>query len=75
MATKGKTLTIEQKIGAQLQKRRTDLGITKYRLHQLTGVHYGYLGKLEAGEKSMSIDMLARLCEALDLEIKLEPIK
>ena len=66
---------IEQKIGTQLQKRRTDLGITKYRLHQLTGVHYGYLGKLEAGEKSMSIDMLARLCEALDLEIKLEPIK
>lgn len=29
--------------------------------------------KLEAGEKSMSIDMLARPCEALDLEIKLEP--
>lgn len=67
--------TIEKQIGAQLQKRRTDLGITKYRMHQLTGVHYGYLGKLEAGEKSMSIDMLARLCEALDLEIKLEPIK
>ncbi len=67
--------TIEQKIGAQLQKRRTELGITKYRMNRITGVHYGYLGKLEAGEKSMSIDMLARLCEALDLEIKLEPIK
>ena len=67
--------TIEQKIGAQLQKRRTELGITKYRMNRITGVHYGYLGKLEAGEKSMSIDTLARLCEALDLEIKLEPIK
>lgn len=67
--------SIEKKIGAQLQKRRTELGITKYRMNRITGVHYGYLGKLEAGEKSMSIDMLARLCEALDLEIKLEPIK
>ena len=67
--------TIEQKIGEQLHERRKKLGISKYRLNQLTGVHYGYLGKLEAGEKSMSIDMLARLCEALDLEIKLEPIK
>jgi len=67
--------SIEKKIGEQLQKRRTELGITKYRMNRITGVHYGYLGKLEAGEKSMSIDMLARLCEALDLEIKLEPIK
>lgn len=67
--------TIEQKIGEQLHERRKKLGISKYRLNRITGVHYGYLGKLEAGEKSMSIDMLARLCEALDLEIKLEPIK
>ena len=64
---------IEQQIGEQLQERRIKFRIIKYRLNQITGVHYGYLGKLEAGEISMSIGMLARLCEALDLEIKLEP--
>lgn len=64
---------IEQLIGAQLKARRTELGITKYRMNQLTGVHYGYLSELEAGKKSMSIGMLARLCDVLNLEIKIEP--
>lgn len=65
--------SIEQKIGAQLQERRTALGITRYRVSKETGVHYGYLQSLEEGKRSMSIDMLNRLCYALGLEIKLEP--
>lgn len=64
---------IEKKIGAQLQKRRTDLGITRYRVSKDTGIHYGYLRDLEDGKRSMSLNMLNRLCEALGLEIKLEP--
>ena len=67
--------TIEQQIGAALQKRRKKLGITRYRLSKDTGIHYGYLKDLEEGKRSMSIDMLNRLCNALKLEIKLEPHK
>lgn len=67
--------SIEREIGAQLQERRTALGITRYRLSKDTGIHYGYLKDLEEGKRSMSIDMLSRLCEALGLEIKLEPSK
>lgn len=65
--------SIEKKIGEQLQERRKVLGITKYRISKDTGIHYGYLKDLEEGKRSMSIDMLSRLCEALKLEIKLEP--
>lgn len=67
--------TIEQKIGEQLHERRKKLGITRYRVSKDTGIHYGYLKDLEDGKRSMSIDMLNRLCEALKLEIKLEPRK
>ena len=67
--------SIEREIGAQLQERRTALGITRYRLSKDTGIHYGYIQALEEGKRSMSIDMLNRLCEALGLEIKLEPSK
>lgn len=67
--------TIEQQIGARLQERRIELNISKYRLSEDTGIHYGYIKELEDGKRSMSIYMLNRLCEALDLEIKLEPIK
>lgn len=67
-------MTIEQRIGQQLQERSKKLGITRYRLSKDTGIHYGYLKELEEGKRSMSIDMLNRLCEALGLEIKIEPI-
>lgn len=67
--------TIEQQIGEQLRERRKKLGITRYRLSKDTGIHYGYIKNLEEGKRSMSINMLNRLCEAIDLEIKLEPIK
>lgn len=66
-------MTIEKKIGQRLQNRRKELGITRYRLSKDTGIHYGYLKSLEEGKRSMSIDMLNRLCEALGLEIKIEP--
>ncbi|KGN76915.1 hypothetical protein HQ40_02115 [Porphyromonas gulae] len=66
--------TIERKIGEQLRERCKKLGITRYRLSKDTGIHYGYLKELEEGKRSMSIDMLNRLCEALGLEIKIEPI-
>ena len=67
--------SIEKKIGEVLQERREKLGIARYRVSKDTGVHYGYLKDLEEGKRSMSISMLNRLCEALKLEIKLEPIK
>lgn len=67
--------TIEQKIGEQLQERREKLGIARYRLSKDTSIHYGYIKDLEEGKRSMSINMLNRLCEALGLEIKLEPSK
>ena len=65
--------SIEKKIGEVLQERRKKLGITRYRVSKDTGIHYGYLKDLEEGKRSMSIDMLSRLCEALKLEIKIEP--
>ena len=67
--------SIEEEIGARLQTRREKLGIKRYRISKDTGIHYGYIKELEEGKRSMSIDMLNRLCEALDLEIKLELIK
>lgn len=68
-------MSIEQRLGAELSARREEAGMSKYRLCQATGVHYGYISALEKGERSMSVAMLARLCDALGLEIKLVPKK
>ena len=66
---------IEEKLGKLIEERRTQLKLSKLHIQRETGIHYSYYTKLEKGQRSMSVNMLQRICKVLGLEIKLEPQK
>ena len=53
---------------ARLRETRTASGLSQQALAQRAKVSTTYIGKLERGESSVGIDMLARLSEALGIE-------
>lgn len=66
---------IEEKLGKLIEERRTQLKLSKLHIQRETGIHYSYYTKLVKGQRSMSVNMLQRICKVLGLEIKLEPKK
>ncbi|SJL29084.1 helix-turn-helix domain-containing protein [Porphyromonas gingivalis] len=66
---------IEEKLGKLIEERRTQLKLSKLHIQRETGIHYSYYTKLVKGQRSMSVNMLQRICKVLGLEIKLEPQK
>lgn len=66
---------IEEKLGKLIEERRTQLKLSKLHIQRETGIHYSYYTKLVKGQRSMSVNMLQRICKELGLEIKLEPQK
>lgn len=67
--------SIEKRLGKLIEERRTQLKLSKLHIQRETGINYSYYTKLVGGKRSMSVNMLQRICKALGLEIKLEPQK
>ncbi|ERJ90838.1 hypothetical protein HMPREF1990_00460 [Porphyromonas gingivalis W4087] len=67
--------SIEMRLGKLIEERRTQLKLSKLHIQRETGINYSYYTKLVGGKRSMSVNMLQRICKALGLEIKLEPKK
>lgn len=67
--------SIEKRLGELIEERRTQLKLSKLHIQRETGINYSYYTKLVGGKRSMSVNMLQRICKALRLEIKLEPKK
>lgn len=61
--------------GADVLRQRTDAGVTRSELARAAGVDPSYLGRIETGDASPSIDTYARLGAALgsDLSLRLYP--
>ena len=61
--------------GADVVQQRTDAGVKRAVLARAAGVDPSYLGRIEAGTASPSIDTYARLAAALgsDLSVRLYP--
>lgn len=53
-------------------ERRTELGISQYKLAKILGIAQSYVSELERGRKKPSIEMFFRICEVLDLEVIIE---
>lgn len=51
-----------------IKKRRLDLGLTQQELGRKAGVEGPYISQIEKGEKVPSMDVAARLAEALELD-------
>jgi transcriptional regulator with XRE-family HTH domain len=54
-------------LGAQLRKAREAAGLTQEDVSFRAGVHRTYVSLLERDKKSPTIDVLFRLCDAIDI--------
>ncbi len=57
-------------LGARLKRLRRDLGITQTRMAEDLGVSPSYLNLLERNQRPMTVQVLLRLAEAYDLDLK-----
>ena len=51
-----------------MRARREVLGLSQEALSQRSRIHRTYIGTLEAGERNPSLDMVARLARALEVD-------
>lgn len=56
-------------IGARIVELRNKLGFTTNKLAKIAGVSQSYLRDIELGNKQPGIDVLQRICTALDVSI------
>lgn len=60
---------LRRKLGARLKEIRKARGLTQEALAEKVDLTPQYLSRLEAGHQSPSVETVARLAEALDLEL------
>lgn len=58
-----------QGLGQALQEARDERGLTQEALSLETGVHRNYIGGIERGERSPSVESIVKLAEALDVTL------
>ena len=60
---------IPKKLGSRIKELRKRRKLTQEKLAEQTEISYRFLSRLEAGHQSPSIETLAKLAEALDVEL------
>lgn len=56
-------------MGKRIRTRRRELNLTQERAAELAGVSTSFIGHIERGEKIASVETLAALSEALDMDL------
>lgn len=59
-------------IGNRIAEIRKQRGLTQTELSEITGLQQVNISKIEKGKYNVSIDILNKLCTALECEIKIE---
>lgn len=58
-----------ERIGKRIAEIRKQKGLTILQLHEMTGLDNSNIGKIERGRYNVSIDILQRICDALDVKL------
>jgi transcriptional regulator with XRE-family HTH domain len=61
---------VRQALGERLRTLRKDRGLSQQRLGQRSSLSGKFIGEVERGEKSISIDSLYHVCVALDVPLR-----
>jgi transcriptional regulator with XRE-family HTH domain len=61
--------TVESIFGEHLRELRTSAGLSQEALAEKAGLHRNYIGHVERGEKTASLDVLIRLAAAFDVSL------
>jgi len=62
-------IVLRQVIGDELRRRRQDQGRTLRDVSGAAAVSLGYLSEVERGQKEASSELLAAICDALDVSL------
>ena len=62
-------IVLRQVIGDELRRRRQDQGRTLRDVSGAASVSLGYLSEVERGQKEASSEMLAAICDALEVPL------
>lgn len=69
MAGTGKGSTpMQQEFGDRVRRLRHDLGLSQEELAHRAGINRTYIGSLEAGQRNISLNNIARLAGALEVD-------
>lgn len=55
-----------KEIGKRMAARRKELGLKQYQLCEMIDVNYKYVSNLETGRSAPSLEVIMKLCGALD---------
>jgi transcriptional regulator with XRE-family HTH domain len=61
--------TAESIFGEHLRELRMSAGLSQEALAEKAGLHRNYVGHIERGEKTASLDVLVRLANAFNLSV------
>jgi transcriptional regulator with XRE-family HTH domain len=61
---------VRKALGERLRSIRNDRGLSQQRLGQRSGLSGKFIGEVERGQKSISIDSLYHVCVALDVPLR-----
>lgn len=62
-------MSICSKVGDRIRFFRKTKGLTQAQLGEQADLHHTYIGAIERGEKNISLKILERLAQALEVEI------
>lgn len=57
-------------IGELIRKLRQKKGFSQEKLAHLSGTHYTYIGKIERGEKNLTVETLNAVTKALEITLE-----
>lgn len=52
-----------------IRRKRERLGISQYKLAKMVGITQSFMNEIESGRKSPSVEVLFRICEALEIKV------
>ena len=58
-----------RRFAARLKERRKELGMTQLAIHVKTGIAISYISQLEKAEVNPSLDIMAALARAVDVNL------
>ena len=61
--------SIQLKFGNNIRKYRKSKGYSQEKLAELSGLHRTYISDIERGSRSISLNNIERLANALEIEI------
>lgn len=61
---------IVERIGSNIRKVRQERGLSQEGLAAIAGLHRAYIGQIERGEKSIGLQNLEKIANALNVDIR-----